>query len=57
MHGKYYILILAIGYWLLAIGLAGCRGDEIVVPSEYELLPIAVRQEPSSLMTFGFLSP
>ena len=45
MHGKYYILIWAIGYWLLAIGLTSCRGDEIVVPSEYELLPIPVRAE------------
>ena len=47
MHGKYYILIWAIGYWLLAIGLTSCRGDEIVVPSEYELLPIPVRTESS----------
>ena len=45
MHGKYYILIRVIGYWLLAIGLISCRGDEIVVPSEYELLPIPVRAE------------
>ena len=47
MHGKYNILIWTMGYWLLAIGLLSCRGDEIVVPSEYELLPIEVRQEAS----------
>ncbi len=45
MYNKYYILIWAIGYWLLAISLTSCRGDEIVVPSEYELLPIPVRAE------------
>ena len=47
MHHKYNILIRAIGYWLLAIGLISCRGDEIVVPSEYELLPMDVRPESS----------
>ncbi len=47
MHHKYNILIRAIGYWLLAIGLISCRGDEIVVPSEYELLPMEVRPETS----------
>ena len=47
MHRKYYILIGAIGYWLLAMGLTSCRGDEIVVPSEYELLPMEVRAEAS----------
>ena len=47
MHGKYHILIQVIGFWLLAIGLTSCRGDEIVVPSEYELLPIEVRAESS----------
>ena len=47
MYNKYNILIWAIGYWLLAISLTSCRGDEIVVPSEYELLPIPVRAESS----------
>ena len=47
MHYKYNILIRVIGYWLLVIGLISCRGDEIVVPSEYELLPIDVRPESS----------
>ena len=45
MHNKYNILIWTIGYWLLAIGLLSCRGDDIVVPSEYELLPIPARAE------------
>ena len=47
MYHKHNILIWVIGYWLLAIGLTSCRGDEIVVPSEYELLPIPVRAESS----------
>ena len=45
MYDKYNILIRVIGYWLLAIGLISCRGDEIVVPSEYEVLPISPRSE------------
>ena len=45
MYNKYNILIWTIGYWLLAIGLLSCRGDDIVVPSEYELLPIPARAE------------
>ena len=47
MYHKHNILIWVIGYWLLAIGLTSCRGDEIVVPSEYELLPIPIRAESS----------
>ena len=43
MYGKYYILIWTIGYWLLAIGLMSCRGDEIIFPAEYEKLPIKSR--------------
>jgi len=45
MYSQHHILISVIIYWLLAIGLTACRGDEIVVPSEYELLPIEVRKE------------
>ena len=45
MYHKHNILIWVIGYWLLAIGLTSCRGDEIVVPSEYEILPFPVRAE------------
>ena len=33
--------------FLVLCSLTSCRGDEIVVPSEYELLPIEVRQEAS----------
>ena len=29
--------------FLLALLLVGCRGDEVIVPSEYEVLPIAER--------------
>ncbi len=47
MYHKYNILIWAIGYWLLAIGLTSCRGDEIIFPSEYEVLPISSRAESS----------
>ena len=47
MYGKYYILIWIIGYCLLAIGLTGCRGDEIIFPAEYETLPIVPRAENS----------
>ena len=39
--------IRLLGYWLLAIGLMSCRGDEIIVPAEYETLPIEVRAESS----------
>ena len=45
MHGKYYILIRIIGYWLLVIGITSCRGDEIIFPAEYEKLPIEARSE------------
>ena len=44
MYGKYNILIGAIGYWLLAIGLLSCRTDEVTYPSEYEVLPIESRE-------------
>ena len=44
MYGKYNILIGAIGYWLLAIGLMSCRGDEIIFPAEYEVLPMESRE-------------
>ena len=44
MHNKYNILIWAIGYWLLAIGLTSCRGDEIIFPAEYETLPMESRE-------------
>ena len=44
MYGKYYILIWTIGYWLLAIGLMSCRGDEIIFPAEYEVLPMESRE-------------
>ena len=53
MHGKYNILTLTyrlspyrlIASAAAALLLLSCRGDEIVVPSEYELLPIPVRAE------------
>lgn len=32
---------------MLAVGLGACRKDEIVVPTEYELLPLPVRAESS----------
>ena len=44
MYGKYNILIGAIGYWLLAIALLSCRTDEVIYPSEYEVLPIESRE-------------
>lgn len=44
MYNKYYILIWAIGYWLMAIGFISCRGDEIIFPAEYEKLPIESRE-------------
>ena len=53
MYGKYYILIWTIGYWLLAIGLMSCRGDEIIFPAEYEKLPI----EPRELSSFAANEP
>ena len=49
MYGKYYILIWIIGYCLLAIGLTSCRGDEIIFPAEYEVLPM----EPRELSSFA----
>ena len=49
MYGKYNILIGAIGYWLLAIGLLSCRTDEVTYPSEYEVLPM----EPKELSSFA----
>ena len=45
MHGKYYILISIIGYWLLVIGITSCRSDEMIFPAEYEKLPIEARSE------------
>ena len=53
MHNKYNILTLTyrlspyrlIASAAAALLLLSCRGDEIVVPSEYELLPIPVRAE------------
>ena len=45
MHGKYYILISIIGYWLLIISITSCRGDEMIFPAEYEKLPIEARSE------------
>ena len=44
MYNKYYILIWAIGYWLMAIGFISCRGDEIIFPAEYEVLPMESRE-------------
>ena len=44
MYNKYYILIWAIGYWLMAIGFISCRGDEIIFPAEYEKLPMESRE-------------
>ena len=48
MYGKYNILgdkaIRLLGYWLLAIGLMSCRGDEIIFPAEYEVLPMESRE-------------
>ena len=48
MYGKYNILgdkaIRLLGYWLLAIGLMSCRGDEIIFPAEYEILPMESRE-------------
>ena len=44
MYGKYNILIGAIGYWLLAIGLMSCRTDEVIFPAEYEVLPMESRE-------------
>ena len=44
MYNKYYILIWAIGYWLMAIGFISCRGDEIIFPAEYEILPMESRE-------------
>ncbi len=53
MYGKYNILgdkaIRLLGYWLLVIGLMSCRGDEIIFPAEYEVLPI----EPRELNSFA----
>lgn len=42
MYHKHHILIL---FLLLACLLPSCREDELVVPSEYELLPIPIRAE------------
>ena len=53
MYGKYNILIGAIGYWLLAIGLLSCRTDEVTYPSEYEFLPM----EPRELSSFAANEP
>ena len=36
--------LLAIGYWLLAIGLMSCRTDEVIFPAEYEVLPMESRE-------------
>ena len=44
MYNKYYILIWAISYWLMAIGFISCRGDEIIFPAEYEVLPMESRE-------------
>ena len=44
MYNKYYILIWAIGYWLLTTTLTSCRGDEVIFPAEYEVLPIKPRE-------------
>ena len=53
MYNKYYILIWAIGYWLMAIGFISCRGDEIIFPAEYEKLPM----EPRELSSFTANEP
>ena len=53
MYNKYYILIWAIGYWLMAIGFISCRGDEIIFPAEYEKLPM----EPRELSSFAANEP
>ena len=47
MYDKHHILIRVIGLWLIAVACMGCRGDEIVVPSEYVALPIEPRPEAS----------
>ena len=47
MYNKHHILIRVIGLWLIAVACMGCRGDEIVVPSEYVALPIEPRPEAS----------
>ena len=48
MYGKYHILgdkaIRLLGYWLLVIGLMSCRGDDIIFPAEYEVLPMESRE-------------
>ena len=44
MYRQHYILIWVIGYWLLAIGLMSCRGEEIIFPAEYEKLPMESRE-------------
>ena len=47
MYNKYNILgdkaIRLLGYWLLVIGLLSCRTDEVIYPSEYEVLPMESR--------------
>ena len=50
MYDKYHILSFLIPnlkFLILAVAslLLSCRGDEIVVPSEYEILPISPRSE------------
>lgn len=44
MYYQHHILIWTIGYWLLVIGLMSCRGDEIIFPAEYEVLPMESRE-------------
>ena len=47
MHNKHHILIRVIGLCLIAVVCMGCRGDDIVVPAEYVVLPIEPRSEAS----------
>ena len=47
MYHKHHILIRVIGLCLIAVACMGCRGDDIVVPAEYVVLPIEPRSEAS----------
>ena len=47
MYHKHHILIRVIGLCLIAVACMGCRGDDIVVPAEYVVLPIEPRTEAS----------
>ena len=47
MYHKHHILIRVIGLCLIAVACMGCRGDDIVIPAEYVVLPIEPRPEAS----------